>query len=475
MTKKNKLIVGLAVTILLVLLGGASAYSYLYQHRALPRTTVAGVKASGMDVSKLGETLSAKEKNTKVDVTIGDFHGVVPLADLGVAVDVGATAQKALAPSHSFWSRIAGLFTSRNIPAVITLDEQKQADFITSALRDVEKLVVEPSVVWSEDDQKFTVVPGADGYDVDHKAFAEAIDKLAKQLEPGSVKMDPQMSPPHLTEDQAREAAAAGDKIVAVNVDISDPELDLSPTASVKASWLDFPTGVDGFQPPQVNAERVGKWMAEVGESTNVPAEPKIDNVDASGKVVAHSRPGRSGWKVNNVDELTKGLVAALQAGEPFTGVFKHEEVEPGSTTRPMAPGAENLPYPAAEGEKWIDVNLTTTMMTAYEGTTVVQGPIPIVPGKPAMPTVEGTFNVYLKLDKQTMKGTNYDGTPYEVKDVPWILYFDGDYAIHGAPWYREFGWSGPAGTHGCVNAPVPLAKQLYDWADIGTIVVSHH
>ena len=34
---------------------------------------------------------------------------------------------------------------------------------------------------------------------------------------------------------------------------------------------------------------------------------------------------------------------------------------------RTIANGAEKLVYPAAEGEKWIDVNLSNATVTAYE------------------------------------------------------------------------------------------------------------
>ena len=60
-------------------------------------------------------------------------------------------------------------------------------------------------------------------------------------------------------------------------------------------------------------------------------------------------------------------------------------------------------------------------------------------------------------------------------KDVPWVTYFTGSYALHGAPWRNSFGWSGEGGSHGCVNMPVSEAKWVYDWAPVGTTVVSHY
>ena len=95
-----------------------------------------------------------------------------------------------------------------------------------------------------------------------------------------------------------------------------------------------------------------------------------------------------------------------------------------------------------------------------------------MVPGAPETPTIVGTFHVYLKYDVQTMRGENADGTKYETEGVPWVTYFSGGYAMHGAPWRSSFGWSGYGGSHGCVNMPVDAAKFIYDWTDMGDTVV---
>lgn len=128
-----------------------------------------------------------------------------------------------------------------------------------------------------------------------------------------------------------------------------------------------------------------------------------------------------------------------------------------------------NRSHPAS-GERWIDVNLATYTLTAYVGTEAVMQSSVVI-GASVSPTVQGEFHVYWKLDKQTMEGTGWDGTPYRQEDVPWVMYFFEDYAIHGAYWRNGFGY---AASHGCVNLPVDFARQLYEWAPYGTRVVVH-
>jgi lipoprotein-anchoring transpeptidase ErfK/SrfK len=87
-------------------------------------------------------------------------------------------------------------------------------------------------------------------------------------------------------------------------------------------------------------------------------------------------------------------------------------------------------------------------------------------------PTAQGEFAVYQKYEAQTMAGVGYDGTPYRQEDVPWVMYFYQDFALHGAYWRNGFGY---AASHGCVNIPVPVAEELFYWADYGTRVSVHY
>ena len=121
-------------------------------------------------------------------------------------------------------------------------------------------------------------------------------------------------------------------------------------------------------------------------------------------------------------------------------------------------------------GERWIEVNLSNYTLTAWVGETPVMSTL-IVVGAPISPTVSGEFRVYWKLRSQTMAGVGVDGVRYEQPDVPDVMYFFEDWAIHGAYWRNGFGY---AASHGCVNVPLQEATWLYEWASVGTRVVVH-
>lgn len=144
----------------------------------------------------------------------------------------------------------------------------------------------------------------------------------------------------------------------------------------------------------------------------------------------------------------------------------------PTPTPRPTFTADEYASRPALIGpnEKWIDVNLTTQRLVAYEGDEAVFA-TDISSGRYPYNTVTGQFRIYLRLDTQTMDGRRL-GFDYVTENVPYVQYFYGDFALHGAFWHNDFGT--PV-SHGCVNLTVDDSQWLYNWATYGTLVNVHH
>jgi LysM repeat protein len=120
--------------------------------------------------------------------------------------------------------------------------------------------------------------------------------------------------------------------------------------------------------------------------------------------------------------------------------------------------------------EKWIDVNLTSQILTAYEGQRLVFG-TRVSTGIWQYPTVVGTFAIYVKYEAADMEGGSGDDA-YYLSSVPYVMYFHGNYGLHGTYWHNNFG---TPMSHGCVNLSTPDAQWLFNWAPVGTKVVTHY
>ena len=117
-------------------------------------------------------------------------------------------------------------------------------------------------------------------------------------------------------------------------------------------------------------------------------------------------------------------------------------------------------------GTKWIEVNLSEQTLTAWQGDVAVMH-TSISSGRSNTPTVTGRFTVGNKYKAQRMTGPGYD-----LPNVPWVMYFHGSYAIHGAYWHNNFG---VPMSHGCVNMRTDESQMLYEWAPAGTEVYVHY
>jgi LysM repeat protein len=120
--------------------------------------------------------------------------------------------------------------------------------------------------------------------------------------------------------------------------------------------------------------------------------------------------------------------------------------------------------------EKWIDVDLTRQALTAYEDQTPVFNSR-VSSGIWQYPTIVGTFQIYVKYEVADMSGGSGEDT-YYLPNVPYVMYFHGNYGLHGTYWHNNFG---TPMSHGCVNLPTPAAEWLFHWAPLGTKVVTHY
>ena len=133
---------------------------------------------------------------------------------------------------------------------------------------------------------------------------------------------------------------------------------------------------------------------------------------------------------------------------------------------------APNAPAPAVVasgnhgGARWIDVNLSTQSVYAYEGDTVVNSFI-VSTGTALHPTVTGQYKIYVKF-----QAANMSGPGYFLPNVPYVMYFYKGYGLHGTYWHHNFG---TPMSHGCVNLETSNAQWLFNWASVGTLVNVHY
>jgi hypothetical protein len=130
-------------------------------------------------------------------------------------------------------------------------------------------------------------------------------------------------------------------------------------------------------------------------------------------------------------------------------------------------PTRQARPPEVKDGEHWFDVELATQTLVAYSGDHPVFSTL-VSSGRGAegsvLATPKGIHRIWVKLQNSDMDNLeNLEAKEsYAIQAVPWVMYFQKGYGLHGTFWHRAFG---RVQSHGCVNLSPVDAERLFEWA----------
>ena len=180
----------------------------------------------------------------------------------------------------------------------------------------------------------------------------------------------------------------------------------------------------------------------------------------------------RVGAKLTNGTKVDYQSVLKLTGKRKFIAQRLHYETERGEWISDEFASeltlAKNMPGWAKKGEKWISVSITKQTLVLYEGETPVfatlvsTGEAGLDSPEETTATKRGIFRVHTKHITSTM-ASNEVGEEFELRDVPYVQYFEEGLALHGAYWHDRFG---TPKSHGCINLAPEDARRIFYWTD---------
>jgi lipoprotein-anchoring transpeptidase ErfK/SrfK len=237
--------------------------------------------------------------------------------------------------------------------------------------------------------------------------------------------------------------------------------------------WLARPQQLELFVPPPLQLEAF--WPADGAANVSPNAdptfrfsEPILDRESVEAAIFFDPPPpGRFEW-------LAPNRVRFLPEG----GFAREAPVSWYIRSGPEGPRGASGSFLAAPATglfsttklKVIDVSLSQQRIRLLEDGEQVFA-APVATGVRGADTPPGTYEVLYKMRTARFRGTNPDGSRYDIPNVNYVLAFFGDYTIHGAYWRSVFGRPGSAG---CISMTDANARIVFDWAEQGTKVVIH-
>ena len=164
---------------------------------------------------------------------------------------------------------------------------------------------------------------------------------------------------------------------------------------------------------------------------------------------------GLYGWKLDR-DAEAEALINHIKQAEVI-------ETEPIYLQKAISREGNEI------GNTYVEINISKQHLWYYkDGKMIIQGSV--VTGNPNRSNAT-VLGVYMLNYKQ--KGATLTGPGYEAKVTYWMPFF-GNMGLHDASWRYRFGGEIYLrnGTHGCVNAPLYLAKTIFEHIEEGTPIV---
>lgn len=443
--KKKRLWLWIGVPAVIVAAGAVAASLVLIA----PGTSVAGVPVGFLTAGAATDAIDQRLAETTL--VLGDGGPSITGADLGATIDAEALGTSAFS-ERPMWN--VTQWFGDPLDAVVTVDADKATAALRAALPADYTDPIGASVAF--DGASFAVTPAVDGTGID-------VDALTKSLHDAFVAGETTVTvtpAPSAVEASATTAAAqtAADSANAMLANVGfyvGDERTVPVDAATAAGWLTITSDDAGAFSVTADAAKIQPVVDTLAPLVNqAPANGTVIT-NSDGTVLDTSVAGQDGRTLGDTSAVAQDFAAQLTSGN---GVYELPvEVVATSTTTL---------------QRLLEVDLSDQRLYLKENGNVVDS-WPISSGIAASPTYQGHFRINSHITSQTMTSTDPDNPywNYEVENVQWVMYFNGNQAFHGVYWHNDFG---NARSHGCVGMPNSRAKQIYDWAPSGVDVWIH-
>lgn len=450
---KNKTIVysfiGLFIGVGLLLLISLK-FSFIKVH-------LAGIEIdNNADRQQLIASLENQTKDFQITVSVNDKTNNYKIEKAGILAEIPSSVDEALKtkkPTNHF-KRLA-FWQKHELGLKLTADQKKLEKFIDIQLTKTIKKASNATVAIDNGSSK--IVAEKDGlvYSLDDPQ-ATLMAHVAN-LDNRPITLQKTAKPAKITLAEAEKAKKTIDAILNKPVSFNIVGSTVNALPSDIGQWIEIhPVPSDKTIDITISGGKILDYLNAIAAPYVTPPQNAILVPGSNSKILI---PG-----INGVDIVDKETVAANVARQ----ILKQDSVNQNLSVAYQT----YKTITATPHDKWIAVDLSSKVLYAYEKTQLVRTFL-ISAGAPETPTVEGTFAINSKLVSQDMAGPNADGSRFFQPDVPYVNYFYADYAIHGVYWRPDSYLGSINASHGCVGMNVSESAWLFNWAPIGTTVIT--
>lgn len=408
--------------------------------------------------SQLEQSVQHASDNYEITITYpDDTQKKFKLSDSGISVDIPKTIAETK-------SRLKSSLTSRltwwkpiNLSLATSTNQVNLDGFITTHA--TQATTPAQNAALSITDGTTVITPEVEGSGYNVADAQKLITDSASNLRSTELVLQPAKLKPAISSQDLSDEEAKVKAILAQNVTFNIDKRQITAKPSDITTWMELtPIENEKTVDITINSGKIVEYLDKIARPYVRPPRSKLIS-KSTGSVVILDQ-GRSGTDIINKDKTAADVAQQVLGAK---GVNSNLEVEYSA-----AKTVEVESY-----DKYLIVDVTTKRMYAYEKTNLIRTFL-ISAGAPATPTVLGQYKILYKVAKQDMRGSNADGSRYLQPNVQYVNYFYKDYAIHGNYWRPTSYFGSVNSSHGCVGIVNSDAAWIYDWAPVGTPVITH-
>ncbi len=462
--------------VLASLFGVLAGYEEAYAEKFLPGTEIAGIRLGGKTQREAKEAIKkVTESAEKQAFIMTDGQGTAfstSVKELGMSVDAETALKQAFSNGHkgSGWQRAVAHIKAPFKPAKYALTWKFNDETLEEVVREKAKsLEVAP-------ENASVTIEGAE-VKVNHNTIGRRVDinkliaTLRKNLPenvtgrsaPVSVRFDFVEEQPAITTDYAEQIASNIRKVTSEDFILKHENRQLVIPKAEVLTWITV-TERENVIEVTLSQENINKSLSRVGKSIEKAAKPKR----ISAKDGSVLEEGQDGLQIDRSKAFLDISNALALEGEVSHSI---------TLTTSVVSAGEKKVYPEETftpglyAGKYIEIDLSKQTLAAFEGSNQYMT-ARVSTGKWSMPTPTGTFSINNKNPRAYSRR-------YGLYMPWWMSFIGSEYGLHELPEWPNGTKEGEShlGTpvsHGCVRLGRGSAEQLYNWAQVGTIVYIH-
>lgn len=459
-SKKRPLIIGLGLSLGLIVLAGLG-YAYqanTYQTQFLPNTYIGDLNVSRLTADEVNQKLNKTYNNLSFTLLLNNQEWQsIKKTEFGLHTDFSEELTQLLDEQNP-WS-----WGGRMVSGKETLDlgeaafdekqlEERYAQLEADLTKWNQTLTPTKDATLTRGKDGFSITPEVQGETID---VAKALTAAKEQLLSGNstLELNEFVKKPSVTADDPalKEELAQITRIATVEATYVINGVSFQIPSELIEDWIIYQKG-----DVTLDREKVYQYVTQLGADYNTSTNPSNFNSTLRGEVSVPA--GSLSWTIAP-DSETDALMADILAGEAFS-------------RSPIAQGSANAGSPLF-GATYIEVDMVNQHMWYYKDGKVMLE-TDIVTGKPTTLTPAGVFYVWNKARDEVLRGVNDDGSKYASPVDYWLPIDWTGVGIHDSDWQPAYGgelWK-TVGSHGCINTPPGVMKELYEMVEVGTPVL---